>query len=102
MDIRYPIQVVHDIEYGYGDPLRVKVIPDFSIRFVDEKYASANQTISEIQKVMVEYFASRDADLARRGLFALENSFAAIYYIPFYTGMSLHFRFFWSIYPKSR
>ena len=26
---RYWIQVVHDIEYGYGDPLRTKVRPGF-------------------------------------------------------------------------
>lgn len=25
MDIKYPIQIVHDIEYGYGEPLRCKV-----------------------------------------------------------------------------
>ena len=24
MSVRHPIQVVHDIEYGYGDPLRTK------------------------------------------------------------------------------
>jgi hypothetical protein len=29
------IQVVHDIETGYGDPLRMKATPDFSLRFLD-------------------------------------------------------------------
>ena len=42
---------------------------------------------------MVAYFGARDTDLSRKGLFALANSFAAIYYIPFQAGMSLHFRF---------
>ena len=29
------IQIVHDIETGYGDPLRMKATPDFSLRFLD-------------------------------------------------------------------
>jgi len=32
MDIKYEIQIVHDVEVGYSDPLRAKIIPDFSIR----------------------------------------------------------------------
>ncbi len=28
MSVRHYIQVVHDIEYGYGDPLRTKARPD--------------------------------------------------------------------------
>ena len=35
MDTRGDIQIVHDIETGYGDPLRVKATPDFSLRFLD-------------------------------------------------------------------
>ena len=27
MDCKMPIQIVHDIETGYGDPLRVKATP---------------------------------------------------------------------------
>ena len=27
MSVRHHVQVVHDIEYGYGDPLRTKVCP---------------------------------------------------------------------------
>ena len=29
MSVRHHIQVVHDIEYGYGDPLRTKASPAF-------------------------------------------------------------------------
>ena len=86
-------QVVHDIEYGYGDPLRVKVIPDFSLRFVDSKYSAANTAIGNIQRQLVSFFKRRDATLAKKGLYALSQSNAAIYYLPFHTGMSLHFRF---------
>lgn len=93
MDIRYPLQIIHDIESGYGDPLRIKVIPDFSLRFVDEEFKEANEKIARIQNVMVQWFAGRPSDLARKGLSALSSSFAAIYYIPFQSGMSLHFRF---------
>ncbi len=32
MAVRHPFQIVHDIEHGYGDPLRIKVIPDISFR----------------------------------------------------------------------
>jgi hypothetical protein len=85
---------VHDIEDGYGDPLRIKAIPDFSFRFEDEDYHEDNKTIVAIQKVMVdEYFAKRDTPLSKAGLGALASSAAAIFYIPFVTGMSLHFRF---------
>ena len=73
---RYWIQVVHDIEYGYGDPLRTKVggpcvaalpmqaipaagvhflilgcpqvSPEFSIRLMDESYADENRTIQKV------------------------------------------------------
>lgn len=36
-------------EYGYGDPLRIKAIPDFSIRLVDESFAEGNTAIAAIQ-----------------------------------------------------
>jgi len=93
MDIKYPIQIVHDIEYGYGDPLRIKVIPDFSVRFVDSGYAEGNLRIEEIKKFMVKHFKGRDKELAKKGVAAVENSFAAIYYLPFQCATSLHFRF---------
>ncbi len=34
--------------YGYGDPLRTKVTPEFSIRLMDESYAAENKTISKV------------------------------------------------------
>ena len=34
--------------YGYGDPLRSKVTPEFSIRIMDESYAAENKTISKV------------------------------------------------------
>jgi len=70
MQIKYHIQIVHDIEYGYGDPLRIKVIPDYSLRFVDNEYEKSNQKIASIQNDMVEYFDSRKTDLSKRGIFA--------------------------------
>eukprot|EP00735_Rhodelphis_limneticus_P010975 TRINITY_DN4015_c0_g1::TRINITY_DN4015_c0_g1_i1::g.11978::m.11978 TRINITY_DN4015_c0_g1::TRINITY_DN4015_c0_g1_i1::g.11978 ORF type:complete len:562 (+),score=104.23,DnaI_N/PF07319.6/0.032 TRINITY_DN4015_c0_g1_i1:33-1688(+) len=92
-DIVYDIQIVHDIESGYGDPLRVKVIPDFSLRLIDDDYIAANEKIRKIQNRMEDYFRERDTDFARNGLGALRACFPAIYYIPFQCGMSLHFRF---------
>ena len=71
---------------------RVQINPDFSLRFVDEEYAAANRTIEEVKQVMIKYFGARDKDLAKRGLFALNNSFAAIYYLPFVCAQSLQFR----------
>jgi len=93
MEIKYPIQIVHDIEDGYGDPLRTKIIPDFSLRFVDDSYSKQNTTIEAIKNDMVAYFSKRNSELSKSGIFALNNSFAAIYYIPFQCAMSLHFRF---------
>lgn len=94
MDVKYPIQIVHDIEYGYGDPTRSKVDPEFSVRIVDDAYAESNKIINEtVKSVMVEYFKKRDAELAKKGLNALTNSHAAIYYVVFQCGISLHFRF---------
>ena len=40
--------MVHDIEYGYGDPLRTKCSPEFSIRLMDEAYAAENATIQKV------------------------------------------------------
>ena len=126
---------MHDIEYGYGDPLRVKVSPEFSLRLQDADYAPQNATISRIQGVMLQYFQAclqppgssdvltlpscQDAEMecgcaviyslvvsdairetqartgkfAREGIAALEQSMAAIYYLPFQCAVSLYFRF---------
>lgn len=93
MDCRMPIQLLHDIETGYGDPLRVKATPDLSLRFLDETYADENETIADIQRRMMGYYAGRDTPLARGGLKALGNTMAGIYAIPFKTGISLQFSF---------
>ncbi|KAK9831583.1 hypothetical protein WJX74_001220 [Apatococcus lobatus] len=93
MSVRHHIQVVHDIEYGYGDPLRTKVAPEFSLRLLDESYAADNAQIGKIQDLMVDYFKTRTSDLARGGLNALRLSMAGLYYLPFQAGISLFFRF---------
>jgi hypothetical protein len=93
VDVTYPLQIVHDIEYGYGDPLRAKVIPDFSLRFLDSKYSEENKTLDEIRDVLIDFYKPRDTELGKKGVKALTNSFAGIYYVPARTGMSLHFRF---------
>lgn len=93
MDVRNKIQVVHDMEYGYGDPLRTKVIPSFSIRFEDTSYKKENTYIEKVKEIMVAYFAKRKTQLTTEGLSALKNSMAAIYYLSTRTGMDYHFRF---------
>jgi hypothetical protein len=93
MDTKGWIQIVHDIETGYGDPLRMKATPDFSIRFLDETYSKENQTIREIQDHMMTFFQGRDTKISNDGLSALANTMAGIYYIPFKTGISLQFSF---------
>lgn len=45
------------------------------------------------QSVMEGYFGQRQGRLAQEGLGALQRSMAGIYYLPFLTGTSLHFRF---------
>ena len=50
MDCKMPIQIVHDIETGYGDPLRVKATPDMSLRFLDESFVNENAIIADIQQ----------------------------------------------------
>ena len=93
MDCKAPIQVVHDIETGYGDPLRVKATPDMSLRFLDDSYQEENATIADIQQRMMAYYRSRKTPLSRAGLSALANTLAGIYFIPFKTGISLQFSF---------
>jgi len=93
MDIDYWIDFVHDIETGYGDPMRVKAIPDFSIRFKDSEFAEANATMVTIKQLMMAYFRGRNTEIARNGLTALGTTSSAIFYLPFQSGMSLHFRF---------
>jgi len=93
MDTRMPIQLVHDIETGYGDPLRTKATPDVSLRFLDETFSAQNQTIADIQQRMMAYYKTRDTELSKGGLTALANTMAGIYFIPFKTGISLQFSF---------
>ncbi|MBN2100351.1 hypothetical protein JW710_00440 [Candidatus Dojkabacteria bacterium] len=92
MDVKYPLQVIHDIEYDYGDPLRVKVIPAYTIRFLDDKYIEENQKIKEIQKMLVDYFKKRKTDITQKSIKAFENSWAAMYYVPFQSSSRIQFR----------
>lgn len=91
--ILFCICLVHDIETGYGDPLRVKATPDFSIRFLDDTYDEENKTIASIQDLMMKYFSDRNTTISNNSLTALGNTMAGIYYIPFKTGISLQFSF---------
>ena len=93
MECAMPIQLVHDIETGYGDPLRVKATPDMSLRFLDETFAEENATIADIQQRLEAWYTKRDTPLGRSGLKALSSTLAGIYFIPFKTGMSLQFSF---------
>lgn len=102
MDCKMPIQIVHDIETGYGDPLRVKATPDMSLRFLDDTYASENAVIADIQRRLEQWYTERATPLARAGLQALSNTFAGIYYIPFKTGISLQFSFSGQAIPNRR
>ena len=93
MDCKGPIQIVHDIETGYGDPLRVKATPDFSLRFLDDTYAKENETMGMIKELLCSYYKGRDTALSGKGLAALSNTMSGIYHIPFKTGMSLQFSY---------
>lgn len=93
METQDAMQIVHDIEDGYSDPLRVKQCPDFSLRILDETYGKDNDEIKNIQKLICEYYASRQTPLSKAGLAALANTLAGIYYIPFKTGASLVFAY---------
>lgn len=93
MDDKYPIQVVHDIEYAYGDPLKVKVIPDFSLRFADPEYADVNRKIEDIHDLLIKYYEDRGTEVVQKGIGSFKSSKAAAYYIPFQSAMSLQFRF---------
>lgn len=93
MDDKYPIQVVHDIEYAYGDPLKVKVIPDFSLRFIDPEYGDVNKRIEDIHELLIKYYEDRGTEVVKKGIGAFRSSKAAAYYIPFQSAMSLQFRF---------
>lgn len=48
MDVQGPLQVVHDIEDGYSDPLRAKQGPDFSLRFLDSTVISSSNLSARI------------------------------------------------------
>lgn len=93
MDCDGPIQVVHDIEDGYFDPLRCKQGPDFSIRFVDETYSEQNDAIKKIHRLICEFYEARGSDLAKKGLQALSKTNAWLVYSPFSTGCSLAFTY---------
>ena len=95
MQFFYHIEVVHDIEYDYGDPLRIKVIPDFSIRFLDSAYAKENKQIQHIKDRLLKFFKqnTKSGDILENGLFALKHSFAGIFSLPFVSGMAVHFKF---------
>ena len=93
MECKAPLQVVHDIEDGYSDPLRAKQGPDFSLRFLDTKYQAQNETIENIRLLICDYYRSRNTKLSRDGLTALSNTMAGIYYIPFKCGCSLVFSY---------
>lgn len=93
MDTTSWIEIVHDIEDHYGDPLGVKIIPEVSIRFLDESVVGAQEQFAAAKQVLKEYYTNRKSAFADKGMSPLENSKAGIYYIPFSTAMSVHFKF---------
>lgn len=93
MDCDGPIQVVHDIEDGYFDPLRCKQGPDFSIRFVDDTYSEENRNIKMIHSRICEFYEARGSDISWKGLQALSKTNAWLVYSPFSTGCSLAFTY---------
>lgn len=93
MNTKSTIQIVHDIEDGYSDPMRAKQGPDFSLRLLDDTYDSQNLTIQKIHALICKYYTSRKTKLSADGLTALGNTIAGIYYIPFKTGCSLVFSY---------
>lgn len=93
MDIKTDFQIVHDIETGYADPLRTKVIPEFSLRILDNKYVNENKIIEEIRVWLLNDLKKRETQLSGEAIKAISNSFAGIYYVPIHTGMAYHFRF---------
>ncbi|WKZ29939.1 MAG: hypothetical protein QY314_03965 [Candidatus Dojkabacteria bacterium] len=93
MNTSFWIQIVHDIENHYGDPLGVKIIPDFSLRFTDESHEQAQASFKASQQILDAYYSVRDNEFSKKGLQALRNSLACVSYLPFQTGMSVHFKF---------
>lgn len=93
MDNPFWIQIVHDSESHYADPLGVKIIPDFSVRFLDPTHEASNQTAVTKQQELIAYYEPSPSEVAQTGMSPLRNSQAGIYYLPFVTGMSLHFKF---------
>jgi hypothetical protein len=93
MDTKHWIQIVHDIENHYGDPLGLKIIPDFSVRFTDESHQDAQQSFVASQQILDAYYSVRNNDFSKKGLQALRHSLACVSYLPFQTGMSVHFKF---------
>lgn len=85
-------------EYGYVDPLRTKIIPDFVFRFLDKIYDNENETIEQVyKKIIVEYFENdpkrKGKPLAVKNLENLKKTKCYITVPPFFTGNCLCFRF---------
>jgi hypothetical protein len=91
-DIKNPIQLVHNMEYGYEEPTRSKISPDFSIRFLDPLYQTENNMMINVNTLLKNYFSERSTERSRNDLKALTNSFSGVYYIPIGTGSSCFFR----------
>ncbi len=93
MDNKYWIQLVHDIETDYADPLGCKIIPDFSVRFMDVHRDINEVEFGRIKDVLVEYYQDKSKTSAKRQIPALKNSDASLCYIPFSTAISHYFQF---------
>ena len=55
-----------------------------------------------VQDVLAAYYQRRPGRLAQEGLAGLRSSMAGIYYVPFVTGVSMHFRFAGQSIPTRR
>ncbi len=94
MKFSYPVEIVHEMEYDYGDPLRVKVMPAFSIRLLDDRYREENEDINKLRGYMVDFYKNeRHGEIMEKGMFSLEHSSAGLYYLPFQSGVDLYFSF---------
>ncbi len=93
MDNHYWIQVVHDVETDYADPLAVKIIPDFSVRFPDVNPDVDEKEFEVIKNVLVDYYKDRNTENTKRQIPSLSRSHASVCFIAFNTSQDQYFKF---------
>jgi hypothetical protein len=104
MSCRGDLQIVHPMETNYGDPARIRVVPELRVSLKDCKYDYINKNCLKTKKSILRDFKQLyyDLPLTEKSLKLMNNVSLGIYMVTVYSGCYLDFKFIGQIVPNNQ